>query len=265
MTSDERKQKSGEARKKKRLDRVLVEQGLTETRQKAQAVIMAGRVLVDGKRVEKAGALIEPDSRVEVLEPARYVGRGGLKLEAALGHFGWNAQSKVFLDIGSSTGGFVDCLLQHGAERVYAVDVGPGQLHWRLRQDPRVRLVEGVNARYLRWEQVGATVDGITVDVSFISATLILPRLVPFAKPGTRLLVLVKPQFEVGKGQVGKGGVVRDESKHAAAVAKVRQCVAGLGFTNLEEFPCPIRGMEGNQEFFLSGIFAGPTESLANR
>ena len=234
---------------------------MTETRQKAQAAIMAGRVLVGGKRVEKAGALVEPGSRVEVLEPPRYVGRGGLKLEAALEHFGWDARSKVFLDIGSSTGGFVDCLVQHGAERVYAVDVGAGQLHWRLRQEPRVRFLEGVNARYLRWEQIGEAVDGITVDVSFISATLILPRLVPFAKPGTRLLVLVKPQFEVGKGQVGKGGIVREESKQAAAVAKVRQCAAGLGFTDLEEFPCPIRGMEGNQEFFLSGVYTGATEA----
>ena len=213
--------------RKKRLDRLLVEKELTETRQKAQAVIMAGRVFVDGKRVEKAGALVEPDSRLEVLEGARYVGRGGLKLEAALEHFGWDVKGKVFLDIGSSTGGFVDCLVQHGAERVNAVDVGAGQLHWRLRQDSRVRLLEGVNARYLRWEQIGETVDGITMDVSFISATLILPRLVPFARPGTRLLVLVKPQFEVGKGQVGRGGVVREASKQAAAVAKVRQCAAG--------------------------------------
>jgi len=251
--------------RKKRLDRLLVDLELTETRQKAQAVIMAGRVFVDGKRVEKAGALVEPDSRLEVLEAARYVGRGGLKLEAALEHFGWDVKGRLFLDIGSSTGGFVDCLLQHGAERVVAVDVGAGQLHWRLRQDPRVRLLEGVNARYLRWEQIGETVDGITVDVSFISATLILPRLVPFAKPGTRLLVLVKPQFEVGKGQVGKGGVVRDASKQAAAVAKVRQCAAGLGFAELEEFPCPVRGMEGNQEFFLSGVFAGPAESFEHR
>ena len=251
--------------RKKRLDRLLVEKELTETRQKAQAVIMAGRVFVDGKRVEKAGALVEPDSRLEVLEGARYVGRGGLKLEAALEHFGWDVKGKVFLDIGSSTGGFVDCLVQHGAERVNAVDVGAGQLHWRLRQDSRVRLLEGVNARYLRWEQIGETVDGITMDVSFISATLILPRLVPFARPGTRLLVLVKPQFEVGKGQVGRGGVVREASKQAAAVAKVRQCAAGLGFANLEEFPCPIRGMEGNQEFFLSGVFAGPVESFESR
>ena len=242
--------------RKKRLDRFLVEQGLMETRQKAQAMIMAGRVLVSGKRVEKAGALVDPKAPVEVLEPARYGGRGGLKLEAALDHFKWDVQSKVFLDIGSSTGGFVDCLLQRGAERVHAVDVGTGQLHWRLRQDPRVRLHEGVNARYLRWEQISETVDGITMDVSFISATMVLPVVPQFAQRGTRLLVLVKPQFEVGKGQVGKGGIVRDQSQQLAAVAKVRQCAAGLGFADLEEFPCPVLGAEGNQEFFLEGTFS---------
>ena len=241
--------------RKKRLDRFLVEQGLIETRQKAQAMIMAGRVLVGGKKVEKAGSLVDPNAAVEVLEPARYVGRGGLKLEAALDHFGWDVQSKVFLDIGSSTGGFVDCLLQRGAERVHAVDVGTGQLHWRLRQDPRVRLHEGVNARYLRWEQIGETVDGITMDVSFISATMVLPVVTQFARQGTRLLVLVKPQFEVGKGQVGKGGIVRDQSQQLAAVAKVRQSAAELGFADLEEFPCPVLGAEGNQEFFLGGTF----------
>ncbi|MGH9782596.1 MAG: TlyA family RNA methyltransferase [Terriglobia bacterium] len=244
------------ATRKVRLDRLLVERGLVETRHKAQAVIMAGEVLVDGKRIEKAGALVEPDAAVEVREASRYVGRGGLKLAAALDHFGWDVESKVFLDIGSSTGGFVDCLLQRGAARVHAVDVGAGQLHWRLRQDPRVRLHERVNARYLRWEEIGEAVDGITLDVSFISATMILPVVAQFAKPGTRLLLLVKPQFEVGKGQVGKCGVVREPSKQAASVAKVRQCAAGLGFADLEEFPCPVLGAEGNQEFVLSGTFS---------
>jgi 23S rRNA (cytidine1920-2'-O)/16S rRNA (cytidine1409-2'-O)-methyltransferase len=241
--------------RKSRLDRFLVEHGLVETRQKAQAVIMAGQVLVNGTKIEKAGALVEPDAAVEVREGLRYVGRGGLKLEAALDHFGWDVRGKVFLDIGSSTGGFLDCLLQRGAERVHAVDVGEGQLHWRLRQDPRVRVHEGVNARYLHWGEIGETADGITMDVSFISATMILPLVAQFARPGTRLLVLVKPQFEVGKGQVGKGGIVRDPSQQEAAVAKVRLCAAGLGFTDLEEFPCPVLGAEGNQEFFLSATF----------
>jgi len=245
------------ATRKVRLDRVLVERGLMETRRKAQAMIMAGQVYVGGRRVEKAGALVEPDAAVEVLEPSRYVGRGGLKLEAALDHFAWEVRSKVFLDIGSSTGGFVDCLLQRGAERVHAVDVGAGQLHWRLRQDPRVKVHEGVNARYLHWGEIGESVDGITMDVSFISATMILPVVAQFARQGTRLLVLVKPQFEVGKGQVGKGGIVREPNQQAASVAKVRQCAAGLGFTELEEFPCPVPGAEGNREFFLEGTFSG--------
>ena len=240
-----------------RLDRFLVEHGLVETRQKAQALIMAGQVLVEGRKAEKAGALVKPDAAVEVRESPRYVGRGGLKLEPVLDQFEWEVHGKVFLDIGSSTGGFVDCLLQRGAERVHAVDVGGGQLHWKLRQDPRVQVHEGVNARYLHRGQIGETVDGITVDVSFISATMILPLLVQFARPGTRLLVLVKPQFEVGKGQVGKGGIVRDASKQETCVTKVRECAAGLGFGGFEELPCPVRGAEGNQEFFLSGIFSG--------
>ena len=240
-----------------RLDRFLVEQGLGETRQKAQAMIMAGQVSVEGKKAAKAGALVRPDAAVEIQESPRYVGRGGLKLEAALDRFEWEVQGKVFLDIGSSTGGFVDCLLQRGAERVHAVDVGGGQLHWKLRQDPRVQVHEGINARYLHWGQIGETVDGITVDVSFISATMILPLLVQFARPGTRLLVLVKPQFEVGKGQVGKGGIVRDPVKQAGSVTKIRECAAGLGFADLKDFPCPVLGAEGNQEFFLSGSFAG--------
>ena len=244
---------------KKRLDRLLVERELVETRQKAQALIMAGRVLVEGKKVEKAGTLVDAAAPVEIAgSPLRYVGRGGLKLEAALQRLTWDVRSKVFLDIGSSTGGFVDCLLQHGALRVIAVDAGTNQLDWRLRQDPRIRLLERTNARYLQWEQIAETVDGITMDVSFISATMILPRLVQFCKPGTWLLVLVKPQFEVGKGKVGKGGVVRQESHQREAVEKVRRCVAGLAFQILDEFPCPVLGVSGNREFFLAAVFAGP-------
>lgn len=249
---------------KKRLDRLLVERELTETRQKAQALIMAGRVTVGGKKVEKGGTLVDPAAAVEIVgSPLRYVGRGGLKLEAALQHLHWDVRSKVFLDIGSSTGGFVDCLLQHGAARVIAVDAGTNQLDWRLRQDPRIRLLERTNARYLQWEQIAETVDGITMDVSFISATKILPALVQFCKPGTWLLVLVKPQFEVGKGQVGKGGIVREESRQREAVDKVRYCAAGLHFQPLEEFPCPILGASGNREFFLAASFAGPALQCA--
>ncbi|HEV8524428.1 MAG TPA: TlyA family RNA methyltransferase [Terriglobales bacterium] len=252
------------ARARKRLDRLLVERRLLETREKAQALIMAGRVRVEGTTIDKAGALVHPESSVEIVGPSsRYVGRGGLKLEAALEHFHWGIDSKVILDIGSSTGGFVDCLLQHGAARVIAVDVGTGQLDWRLRQDPRVRLLERTNARYLRWEEIGEKVDGITMDVSFISATQILPVVVQFSKPGARLLVLVKPQFEVGKGEVGKRGIVRDEQKQRQAVAKVRGCVEQLGFTELQEMACPVLGAEGNREFFLTGVFSPPVNSAA--
>jgi 23S rRNA (cytidine1920-2'-O)/16S rRNA (cytidine1409-2'-O)-methyltransferase len=241
---------------KKRLDRLLVERGLQETRQKAQAIIMAGRVLVDGKKVEKAGALLNPDIAIEILgPPSRYVGRGGLKLEAALDAFSIDVHSKVYLDIGSSTGGFVDCLLQRGAARVIAIDAGTNQMDWRLRQDPRVRLLEQTNARYLQWVDIGEIVDGITVDVAFISATLVLPPLVQFSKSGTRLIVLVKPQFEVGKGQVGRGGIVRDDRLRLESVEKVRRAAAGLGFAEFKELPCPVLGAEGNREIFLSAIY----------
>lgn len=247
--------KHSPASSRKRLDVVLVDRGMIATRQKAQAVILAGCVTVDGTKVEKAGTPVDPESSIEILHGPKYVGRGGLKLEAALQRFGWDVQRQVVLDIGSSTGGFVDCLLQHGAARVIGVDAGTGQLDWQLRQDNRVRVLEQTNARYLIWAQIGEKVDAITMDVSFISVTQILPSLTQFARPGTRLLVLVKPQFEVGKGQVGRGGIVRDEALHRAAVERVRGCAAALKFSNLEDFPCPVLGTEGNQEFFLAGVF----------
>lgn len=247
------------ANRKIRLDRLLVERGIEATRQKAQAIIMSGRVLVEGQKVEKAGTLLDEQSSIEVLgSPARYVGRGGLKLEAALDHFSIDPASQVWLDIGSSTGGFADCLLQRGAARVVAVDAGTNQLDWRLRQDERIKVLERTNARYLEWPQIGELVDGITVDVAFISATLVLPALVQFSKPNTRLLVLVKPQFEVGKGQVGRGGIVRDEKLRQECVEKIQRCAAGLGFADFRSMPCPVLGAEGNREFFLTAVFAGP-------
>ncbi len=251
------------AMNKKRLDCLMVERGMIETRAKAQAVIMAGRVLVGGKKIEKAGTRVEPESNVEILGKARpYAGRGGLKLEAALQQFHWDLRGKVALDIGSSTGGFVDCLLQFGAAQVFAVDVGTNQLDWRLRQDPRVTLLERTNARYLQMEQIGRKTDFITMDVSFISAARILPSLVQFSEPGTRLLILVKPQFEVGKGRVGKGGIVRDETLQLESVNHVQTAAAQLGFTDFQRMLCPIRGATGNQEFFLASVFRGPLESL---
>lgn len=231
----------------------MVESGLVETRQKAQALIMAGEVLIDGQRAAKAGQMVSPDALIELTAKPRYVGRGGIKLAAALETFVIDVTGSVCADFGSSTGGFTDCLLQAGAARVHAIDVGTGQLDWRLRTDPRVVVHEGVNARYLEPADLGEAVDLAVCDVSFISATLILPAMVKVLKPETgRIVVLIKPQFEVGKGQVGKGGIVRDPAQHEEACAKLRACAEALGFeTQLTE--SPIAGAEGNKEFLLYG------------
>jgi 23S rRNA (cytidine1920-2'-O)/16S rRNA (cytidine1409-2'-O)-methyltransferase len=231
----------------------MVERGLVETRQKAQALIMAGEVLIDGQRAAKAGQMVSPEVLIELTAKPRFVGRGGIKLAAALETFGIDVAGSVCADFGSSTGGFTDCLLQAGAARVHAIDVGTGQLDWRLRNDPRVVVHEGVNARYVEPADLGEAVDLAVCDVSFISATLILPAMAKVLKPATgRIVVLVKPQFEVGKGQVGKGGIVRDPAQHEEACAKIRACAEGLRFeTQLTE--SPIAGAEGNKEFLLYG------------
>ncbi|MCS7314868.1 MAG: TlyA family RNA methyltransferase [Bryobacterales bacterium] len=235
---------------RRRLDQLLVDRGLVESRARARALILAGQVLVNGQKASKAGQLVAEQSRLEILEPMPYVSRGGLKLEAALERFGIRVEGRVCLDIGASTGGFTDCLLQRGARRVYAVDVGRGQLDWKLRQDPRVVVLEGVNARYLGREHVPEPVELAVCDVSFISVTLILPRLAPLLAPEGEMVILVKPQFEVGRGQVGKGGVVRDPELRQAACRKVAAAVESLGF-HAEWFACPVPGAEGNQEFLL--------------
>ena len=244
--------------RKVRLDHLLVERGLVESREKAQARILAGEVLVAAQKLDKPGALVDSSAEIRLLgKPPRYVGRGGEKLEGALADFGIDVTGKNCLDIGSSTGGFVDCLLQHGARKVHAVDVGTNQLAWRLRQDKRVVVHENVNARYLAWKEIGEKADLITVDVSFISVRKILPALLEFCHPQTHFLLLVKPQFEVGKGQVGKGGIVRDPALQQAAVRKVREAAeelpspGGLGLRVLEVKPSRLAGAEGNQEFFL--------------
>jgi 23S rRNA (cytidine1920-2'-O)/16S rRNA (cytidine1409-2'-O)-methyltransferase len=239
---------------KARLDRVLVDRGLVESREKAQALIMAGEVLIDGQKGAKPGQLIAPEARLELTARLRYVGRGGLKLEGALEHFAISVAGLVAADFGSSTGGFTDCLLQAGAARVHAIDVGSGQLDWKLRNDPRVIVHEGINARYLELADLGEPVDLAVCDVSFISATLILPAITRVLKAASpvQIIVLVKPQFEAGKGQVGKGGIVRDPAQHAAACAKVEAAAAELGFqTRIME--SPITGAEGNKEFLLYG------------
>ena len=233
-----------------RLDQLLVERGLAESRAKAQALVLAGQVLLDGQKAAKSGHAVAVDARVEVLAQPRFVGRGGLKLEAALDHFQIDVGGQVCLDIGSSTGGFTDCMLQRGARHVYAVDVGAGQLDWKLRGDARVTVHEGINARYLRFEEIGEAVDLAVFDVSFISVTLIVPAVLPLLKETGQMVILVKPQFEVGRGEVGKGGIVRDAGLQAGACDRVRVAVEELGFkTGLME--SPITGAEGNREFLL--------------
>jgi len=235
---------------KVRLDRLLVERGLVDSREKAQALIMAGDVLLNGQRALKAGQAVTADVAIELLARPQYVSRGGLKLKGALDHFSIDAAGLVCLDIGSSTGGFTDALLQAGAARVHAVDVGMGQLAWSLRTDPRVVVHEGINARELRLDDIGELASLLTCDVSFISVTLILPAVVRLLHPDGRMVILVKPQFEVGKGQVGKGGIVREPELHQDACERIRRAVEDCGFTT-GIMDSPILGAEGNKEFLL--------------
>jgi len=235
---------------KKRIDRLLVERGLAETREKAQALIMAGNVLVDASPATKAGMAVAEDADIRLKEaPHPYVSRGGVKLEGAVRASGVLVSGKVCLDIGSSTGGFTDCLLQRGAERVYAVDVDVKQLDWKVRNNPRVRPVE-LNARFLEPEHIGEPVDMVTIDASFISLTMLLPRVPAVMKPGADCLALVKPQFEVGREHVGKGGIVRDANLQEESIAKVVQAGEAAGLRFVDSYESPITGREGNREFF---------------
>jgi 23S rRNA (cytidine1920-2'-O)/16S rRNA (cytidine1409-2'-O)-methyltransferase len=236
--------------KRQRLDTALVDRHLVETREKAQALILSGKVRVDGQRADKPGWTVSNESRIEVEQPLKYVSRGGLKLEAALSGFAVPVNGRVALDIGTSTGGFVDCLLQHGAARVHAVDTGAGQIEWKLRTDARVVLHENVNARYLTFEEIGELADVITCDVSFISVTLLIPALAALMKPDGDWIILVKPQFEVGRELVGKGGIVRDAGAHQLACDKVTTAFEAAGFrTAIME--SPILGAKGNREFLV--------------
>jgi 23S rRNA (cytidine1920-2'-O)/16S rRNA (cytidine1409-2'-O)-methyltransferase len=248
---------------KTRLDRLLVERGLVTSRERAQALILAGKVLVNEQKIEKSGAPVQPDAVVRLLgDDLKYVSRGGLKLEKALDHWHIDVTGLSCLDVGASTGGFTDCLLQRGAAHVVAVDTGYGQMDFRLRQDPRIRLLEKTNARYLKHEDIPEFVDFVAIDVSFISATLVLPSVigatlsdVPDDHRSRNVIVLVKPQFEAGRAAVGKGGIVRDESAQLASVERVRECVVGLGARHIEYIDSPILGMEGNREFLLYAAF----------
>jgi 23S rRNA (cytidine1920-2'-O)/16S rRNA (cytidine1409-2'-O)-methyltransferase len=241
--------------KRERVDKLLVERGLAPSRTRAQALVMAGLVLAGEQRVEKPSETFAADAPLRVRgsdDPAaRYVGRGGLKLEKALDEFGLDVRGLVCLDVGASTGGFTDCLLQRGARRVVAVDVGHNQIDWRLRTDERVEVREGVNARHLRAEDFDERFDLVVMDVSFISATKILPALVPLLKKGASLIVLVKPQFEVGRGEVGKGGVVRDPAQHARVVEEVNASAHALGLVVRGVTESPVTGADGNREFLV--------------
>lgn len=240
---------------RRRLDNLVVERGLAPTREKAQALILAGQIEVKGQRADKAGTLVPVDAQVELVgEPPRYVSRGGLKLAGALADFTLDPREKVCLDIGASTGGFTDCLLQHGAARVYAVDVGKGQLDWKLRQDARVVVREGLNARYLKPQDLGEPVDLVTIDVAFISVEKILPAALPCARPGATFLVLIKPQFELTRRQVGKGGIVRDPKLHQQAIERIRRAAESLGLEQLRVSESRLPGAEGNREFFLHAV-----------
>jgi 23S rRNA (cytidine1920-2'-O)/16S rRNA (cytidine1409-2'-O)-methyltransferase len=236
---------------KQRLDLLVVARGLAESREKAQAMILAGEVRVNGAPSGKAGAQVGEDARIEVIgASSKYASRGGFKLEGALADFGVDVHEKVCVDIGASTGGFTDCLLQHGAHHVYAVDVTPQQMAWRLVQDARVSQIKA-NARNLRPEQIPEPVDFVTMDVSFISATKVLPAVVVAAGPNAEYIVLVKPQFELDRGDIGSGGIVRDAALHERAIERVRQAAVAAGLNVLGVRPSRLTGAEGNQEFFL--------------
>jgi 23S rRNA (cytidine1920-2'-O)/16S rRNA (cytidine1409-2'-O)-methyltransferase len=238
--------------RKERVDVLVVERGLAESRTKAQALILAGQVVVDDQRVDKPGSLVPVEAELRLKgEVLPYVSRGGLKLKAAMDRFGLDVRGRVCADIGASTGGFTDCLLQHGATRVHAIDVGYGQLHEKLRKDERVRSRERVNARYLTDEDLPEKVGAIVIDVSFISLTQVLPSVLTFLEPGGLLVALVKPQFEVGPERVGKGGVVRDAAARQDAIDTVTAFVREQGLTVRGVMDSPVPGPAGNVEALL--------------
>jgi len=236
---------------KKRIDKLMVERGLAESREKAQAMIMAGNVLIDDQPATKAGTAVPEEASIRLKEaPHPYVSRGGIKLQGAIKEFNLNILNTICLDVGSSTGGFTHCLLLNGAARVYALDVDVSQLDWKVRNDARVKTIE-LNARFLESSQIPEAVDLVTIDASFISLTMLIPRIPPVLQPGGKCLALVKPQFEVGRESVGKGGIVRDETLQRGAIEKVVAAggMAGLEFMGSKE--SAITGREGNREFFV--------------
>jgi 23S rRNA (cytidine1920-2'-O)/16S rRNA (cytidine1409-2'-O)-methyltransferase len=238
--------------KKQRLDLILIEKGLAKGRQRAQALVMAGKVVVNGHPVDKPGFFVSLEDRIELKgADIPYVSRGGLKLEAALQELPLDVKGSTCIDVGASTGGFTDCLLQHGAECVYAVDVGYGQLAWSLRQDPRVIVIERTNVRHMTADAIPAPVDLITIDVSFISLKIVVPAIIKFMKPDASILALIKPQFEVGKKQVGKGGVVKKPELHQQVITDLSKYFETIKLTPLSVCPSPLLGPKGNREFFI--------------
>ena len=243
---------------KKRLDVLLVERGLVESRERGKRLIMAGQVLVEGRVLDKPGARVPVDADIRLRARLPYVSRGGIKLAAALEAFGVDVKGAVAADVGASTGGFTDCLLQRGARRVYAIDVGYGQLAWRLRRDPRVVVMERTNVRYL--DSLPEPIDLATVDVSFISLELVLPKVMGWLKPGGEIIALIKPQFEAGREKVGKGGVVRDPQVHRTVLRKILGWAVEHGLAVRGLIPSPIKGPAGNVEFLVH-LRRGPGEA----
>lgn len=238
-----------------RLDLLLVERGLVESRERGQAMIIAGQILVNGQKQEKAGAFVPGDAEIRILGGRLpYVSRGGLKLEAALREFKVTVEGKIALDVGASTGGFTDCLLQQGCKKVYAVDVGYGQMAWKIRQDPRVVVIERTNIRELAPSFVPEPVDIVVIDVSFISLEKVIPSVLKFLKPASEIIALIKPQFEVGREQVGKGGIIRDEAARTAAVERITAFVRGQGCEVKGVIPSPITGQDGNVEYLMHAL-----------
>lgn len=248
--------------KKIRLDDLLVEKKLVETRSQAKALILAGEVQINHQRIDKAGSLVAPDAEVSIKQPLKYVGRGGLKLEKALIEFGVDVSGCVCVDVGASTGGFTDCLLQHDAKKVYAIDVGYGQMHWRLQNDDRVVRLDRENFRNFDVSRITEPVDLVVMDVSFISVKLLIPKVVnllsscrpsPTSRTCQKMIVLVKPQFEAGPEFVGKGGIVRDKEVQKRVVADVQQTLCQNGFTEIKTTESPLQGADGNREFLVVG------------
>ena len=240
---------------KLRLDRLLVERGLAESRERGQATIIAGNVLVNDQKIDKAGSLVPVDADIRILGvPMPYVSRGGLKLEKALVEFAVDVREKTCLDVGASTGGFTDCLLQHGAKKVYAVDVGYGQMAWKVRQDPRVVVIERTNIREMNKDLIPEKAELAVIDVSFISLEKVMSPILEFLNADAGIIALIKPQFEVGKGQVGKGGIVRDDAARTAAVERVRTSFQNAGLDVRGLIPSPITGQDGNVEYLIYAV-----------